>query len=135
MRRLIFHAKKFSLSSFTKTKSHMKKLTLFLCLAAVGQLQFCSSSKNAASGSSAKVSYARNVQPIVQQNCSPCHIPPQGRAKALNSYDAAKSNADDIIAAIKKNPGEKGFMPMRHPKLPDSTIAVFEKWKEAGFAE
>jgi len=113
----------------------MKKIVLFVLVATVvTAFQFCSSSKKAASDSM-KVTYARNVQPVIQANCSPCHIPPQGRAKALNTYDAVKANASEMISRIKRNPDEKGFMPMRHPKLPDSTIAVFEKWRDNGFAE
>jgi nitrate/TMAO reductase-like tetraheme cytochrome c subunit len=119
----------------TMTKLNvMKKLVLFVLVALVTVFQFCSSSKKAAS-ESLNVTYAKNVQPIIQANCSPCHIPPQGRAKALNSYDAAKTHADEIITRIKKNPEEKGFMPAKHPKLSDSTIAVFERWKESGLTE
>ena len=112
----------------------MKKIILFGLVALVTAFQFCSSSKKAASEST-KVTYASKVQPIIQANCSPCHIPPQGRAKALNTYDAAKAHADEMISRIKKSPEEKGFMPAKHPKLPDSTIAVFERWKESGLAE
>lgn len=112
----------------------MKKSTVLFLLAAAGFLQFCSSSKKAAT-EPAKVSYAGHVQPIIQASCTPCHVPPQGKAKPLNSYDAARANIDEMIVRIKKNPGEKGFMPLRHPKLPDSTIAAFERWKETGLAE
>lgn len=111
----------------------MKKIVLFAMVAVVTAFQFCSSSKKAADAS--KVSYAKNVQPIIQASCSPCHIPPQGRAKALNTYDAAKAHADEMIVRIKRNPDEKGFMPAKHPKLSADTIAVFERWKETGLAE
>ena len=112
----------------------MKKLTLLALFVSVTVFQFCSSSKKAAA-EAPKVSYAKNVHPVIQGSCSPCHIAGKGKAKSLDNYEAAKTAADDMIARIKKNPGEKGFMPMRHDKLPDSTIAVFEKWKEAGFTE
>jgi hypothetical protein len=112
----------------------MKKIVLFGLVALVTAFQFCSSSRKAAS-ESAKVTYAKNVQPVIQASCSPCHIPPQGRAKPLNTYDAAKSHIDSMIVRINRNPDEKGFMPAKHPKLPDSTIAVFEKWRESGLAE
>lgn len=112
----------------------MKKIILFGFAGLVTIFQFCHSSKKAASESS-RVTYNNRVQPIIQANCSPCHIPPQGRAKALNTYDAAKLNIEDILTRVNRNPEDKGFMPMRHPKLPDSTIAVFQKWKETGLAE
>lgn len=112
----------------------MKKVVLFLLVALGAVFQFCSSSKKA-QGAAAKVTYASNVQPIIQNSCSPCHIPPQGRATALHTFETAKAEADDIIARIQRNPGDKGFMPMRHPKLSDSTISVFVKWKEDGLLE
>ena len=113
----------------------MKKLILILLVLLIGVFQFCSSSKKAQGATMAKTTYATNVQPIIQASCSPCHIPPQGRAKPLNTYDAAKANADDIIARVGRNPEDKGFMPMKHPKLADSTISVFVKWKEGGLVE
>lgn len=112
----------------------MKKIVLALMVILVTVFQFCHSSKKATSEST-KITYANNIQPLIQANCSPCHIPPQGRAKPLNSYDAARSTIDSMIVRIKRNPDEKGFMPMRHPKLPDSTIALFERWRETGLAE
>jgi hypothetical protein len=111
----------------------MKKLialSLLICLVA---FQYCSSSRKLRA--SPKVTYATNVQPILQASCTPCHFPPQGNKKPLNSYAAAKENIDDIIARIQKNPSDKGFMPMRHPKLPDSTIQVFVRWKNDGLIE
>ena len=113
----------------------MKKLALFVLAAGlVTFLQFCGSSKKAASGVP-KVTYAADVQPIITKHCSPCHIPPQGNKEALHTYDAAKSHVDSMIARIQLDPGQKGFMPFRHPKLPDSVINVFVRWKETGLAE
>jgi hypothetical protein len=62
-------------------------------------------------------------------------MPPQGNKKPLTSYDAVKSNIDDILERIKKNPTDKGFMPFKHPKLSDSTIQVFVAWKNEGLSE
>ena len=111
----------------------MKKATIVLAVFTALVFQFCSSSRKAQKVP--KVSYASNVQPIISGNCAPCHIPPGGNKKALNSYVAAKDNIDDIIARIQKNPTDKGFMPFKHPKLPDSTIQVFVKWKNDGLLE
>ena len=112
----------------------MKTSTVLFLLMTAGILQFCSSSKKAAADVS-KVRYTQHVQPIIQASCTPCHIPPQGRAKPLNSFAATSVKIDDIIERIKKDPSEKGFMPAKHSKLPDSTIAVFERWKATGLAE
>ena len=107
----------------------MKKLSLFFVIAVVIALPFCKSSKNA---SGAKVTYADNIQPLVMNNCAPCHFPPKGNKKPLDNYDSVKVQISAIITRINKVPGEKGFMPAKHDKLSDSTIAVFVKWKKGG---
>jgi hypothetical protein len=74
-------------------------------------------------------------KPLIVANCSPCHIPPKGFKKALDTYDAAKTNIDDMLTRINLNPGDRGFMPFKHPKLSDSTINVFAQWKKDGLLE
>ena len=115
-------------------KSAMKRAILILFVVAGAVFQFCSTPKQA-QVQVAKANYTSDVQPLITMHCSPCHIPPKGNKEALNTYDAAKKNIDESIARIKKNPDEKGFMPFKHPKLSDSTINVFVKWKEDGLLE
>jgi hypothetical protein len=112
----------------------MKKLVFFSMLAAGTIFQFCTSTRQAQVPVQ-KITYTANVQPLIQNNCSPCHIPPQGNKEPLHTYETAKTNIDESIRRIKLNPGDKGFMPMRHPKLSDSTVNVFVKWKEDGLLE
>ena len=115
-----------------------KILITALFFATVVVFEFCSSSKkaqNSTANTPAKVTYIANVQPIISGNCSPCHIPPQGNKKAYNNYTAVKSAIDEILSRIQKNPGDRGFMPMKHPKLADSTIQVFVNWKKDGLIE
>src|SRR4029079_6558457 len=79
------------------------------------------------------VSYAVNAKSLGAYHWSPCHIPSRGgNKKALDNYDGLKSSIDDAIRRIELNPGDKGFMPAMHPKLSDSTIAVFKQWRDAG---
>ena len=82
------------------------------------------------------VSYSSGLKSIVAANCSPCHIPEKGgNKKALDSYDALKANINDAIRRIELNPTDMGFMPFKHSKLSDSTIAVFKQWRDAGMPE
>lgn len=115
----------------------MKKLQIILAIVFISLLQYCSSSKKTAATTPANssITYVNNIQPAIVANCSPCHIPPKGFKKALDSYDAAKANIDDIVTRIKLNPEDKGFMPFKHPKLSDSLINVFVQWKDNGLAE
>lgn len=112
----------------------MKKIVLFSLIAVGTVFQFCSSTKQAQKPVE-KVTYTANVQPLIQNHCSPCHIPPKGNKEALHTFETAKANIDESIKRIQLNPGEKGFMPFKHPKLSDSTINVFVKWKEDGLLE
>ena len=113
----------------------MKKTVIIMLVLTGGIFQFCSTTKKAQAPVVARVNYTADVQPLITQHCSPCHIPPKGNKEALNTYEAAKKNIDESIKRIQLNPGDKGFMPFKHPKLSDSTINVFVKWKEDGLLE
>ena len=110
----------------------MKKTLIFIAfIATVVLFQFCSSARKAQKAAP-KLSYATDVQNLVSTHCSPCHVGANAKQKKLDSYDAAKTNIDDIIRRIRLNPTDRGFMPFRHPKLPDSTIQVFVTWRNDG---
>ena len=118
----------------------MKKLAVLSFGILAATLSFCTSSKQPASSAedvtkAPTVTYLADIQPIVTTHCAPCHFPPKGNKKPLDNYADVKSEIDDIIARIELNPGEKGFMPAKHPKLPDATIQLFKTWKAEGLAE
>jgi len=113
----------------------MKKLSILILLIAPIVLQFCSSSRNAAKVKVPKITYAANVQPIMVANCMPCHFPPKGNKKAYDNYLAVKDDIDAILDRINRKPEDRGFMPFKHPKLSDSTINVFVRWKADGLLE
>jgi hypothetical protein len=104
-------------------------------MVAVFLLSNCHSAKKAAGKTTAApaVTYQNNIQSLVATNCSPCHIPAKGgNKKPFDSYDAAKANIDSMVARIQLNPGDKGFMPFKRPKLGDSTINLFKQWRDEG---
>ena len=119
----------------------MKKYLVLLMLPAVLVFQFCSSPKKSSSSTPAtttapavaKMTFDTNLKPLISDKCAPCHT--TGKMKKLDVYDGSKATIDDMIARIEKNPGEKGFMPMRHDKLSDSAINVFKQWKADGLLE
>ena len=114
----------------------MKKLLIIGIFLIVLTFQFCTSSKNTtASKQPAKITYTANIQPIIAANCTPCHFPPKGFKKAYDTYAPVKSDIDSIISRISRHPGERGFMPFKHPRLADSTIQVFVQWKADGLLQ
>ena len=94
--------------------------------------QFCSSTKNAAKNQIPKITYSGNIQSLTLANCSPCHFPPKGNKKALDSYVAMKTNIDTVISRITRLPNHRGFMPFKRARLSDSTINVYVQWKKDG---
>lgn len=114
----------------------MKKvLTLSSALLCIILLQFCTTAKKAVVADEPKVTYLTNIQPLVVSTCSPCHIPPKGRKKSLDTFESMVSNIDDVISRIQKDPEQVGFMPFKHAKLSDSTINIFVLWKKQGLLE
>jgi hypothetical protein len=99
---------------------------------------YCSHSKKATAAAPVvhKVTYESDIKPLIVGKCSPCHIPASGgNKKALDTYVAAKDNADDMVHRVDLTPGERGFMPFKKAKLSDSTIMVFKQWKADGLLE
>ena len=95
----------------------------------------CHGPKQAASVPVAALTYEGDVKEVISQNCSPCHISTKGKMKPYDNYANTSADIDEIIRRIQLNPGDRGFMPFKHPKLPDSTIAIFTKWKDQGRVE
>ena len=117
----------------------MKTAILLVLVLVIMTFTFCGGGKKAASAAKpqevAKLTYEANVQPLITLKCSPCHIPPRGNKKPYVTYASVKEDIDDILTRVHMNPGERGFMPMRNPKLSDSAINVLEQWKKDGMLE
>jgi len=114
----------------------MRKLfTTITFLITILFFQFCSSPKNIAAPVPVAITYQNNILPIVQTSCAPCHIAGKGNKLALDNYAGTREVVDDILMRIQKSPGERGFMPARHSRLSDSTIAIFADWKTSGLLE
>ena len=113
----------------------MRKIAIgFFLIGLAFVFTHCSSTKKAQKGIMA-VTYENNISGIIQANCGPCHLSGKGNKKPLDNFASASKSIDDIVARIQKNPGEHGFMPAMHAKLPDSTIQVFVQWKNSGLKE
>ena len=113
-----------------------KYFALAVIVAAIFLFSNCSSSKKAMALAVPKLNYETNLQAIVISNCSPCHIPAKGgNKKPYDNFASVKTDIDEIIRRIELAPTERGFMPFKHDKLNDSTIAVFKQWRIDGLLE
>jgi len=110
----------------------MKKFSIVIFfLFSIGLLQYCTSSKKAKKTETV-VSYEKDVVPILQASCTPCHFPPGGKKAALNTYDSVKFYYNDLIARVKLPHDNEKFMPFKSkkPPLSDTAINVLEQWKK-----
>ncbi|MBL0232704.1 MAG: hypothetical protein IPQ08_03460 [Chitinophagaceae bacterium] len=113
----------------------MKKFLVLTMLAStVFFLSNCGSAKKAAAPR--KLTYKTDISVLIDQNCSPCHIPSKGgKKKAFDNYASVKMDIDDMIKRIDLQPTDRGFMPFRGKKLSDSTINAFKQWRTDGVLE
>ena len=115
----------------------MKKISFVLTVIIVTLFAACSQ-KNSASKTPKVIptTYTTDMMPLIQAKCSPCHVPSKGGNKAnFENYESAKKYGADILARVQLNPGERGFMPMRHEKLTADEIVIIKKWNEQGLLE
>ncbi|MBL0145934.1 MAG: hypothetical protein IPP48_09365 [Chitinophagaceae bacterium] len=112
----------------------MKKINiLLLCTIGIIVFQNCSSSKNTNKVvTTPALSFDKDIMPVMKASCTPCHFPPDGRKKALDSYETVKNNIADIIARVKLTKEDIKFMPFKNkkPALSDSAIKVLEQWQK-----
>jgi hypothetical protein len=113
-----------------------KLLTVTAMTAIVIIFANCNAGKKATAAAPPKITYEGNVQNVIATYCSPCHIPANGgRKKDYTTATSIKGDIDEIIRRIELNPGDRGFMPFKNPKLGDSTITIFKQWKADGFLD
>jgi hypothetical protein len=115
----------------------MKKIILIVfATGSLIVLQNCNSSKKIAK-SPAVFSYSKDIVPIMQASCTPCHFPPEGRKQALNTYADVKANIAEIINRVKLPQTDNKFMPWKNkkPALSDSLINVLSEWQKQNMPE
>jgi len=85
------------------------------------------------------VKYNRDVRPIIEGNCIPCHTDPpvNGAPMKLTTYDDVKYaiNNRGLLDRISRPQGAPGMMPNGGTRLPQNSIDLINKWKEDGFVE
>lgn len=112
---------------------------VFFVVTLTGIIFFVSCSKKNSAGKTPKfipTTYSINVAPLIQAKCSPCHLPTKGGRKAnFETYDGAKKYGAEMLERVQLNATDRGFMPLKHEKLPTAEILIFKKWLEQGLRE
>lgn len=92
-------------------------------------------------GQNSRVTFNRDLAPIVFRTCAPCHHPGEAAPFSLLTYGDVKSHARQIADLTKKRimppwlpePGEWQFNDDLH--LTPDEISLFQKWADAGMPE
>ncbi len=112
----------------------MKKNLLVLTL--IGIAVFAACTKKASPAKVKSTTYTTDIAPLMVAKCSPCHLPSKGGRKAdFENYEGAKKYGADMLARVMLNPGDRGFMPFKHDKLPAEEIAIIKNWVDQGMLE
>lgn len=84
-----------------------------------------------------KISYKTDIEPIIVNSCTPCHIPPQGRKEPLENYDHVKANIGAILDRVQLPQDNRKFMPPvnKKPALTAGQLAVLIKWQQQNMPE
>jgi mono/diheme cytochrome c family protein len=102
-----------------------------------------SSTNDNPDGSTANVTYYKDVAPIIQNHCQSCHVPGGIGAFPLLTYDDAHANSDDIVyetgarnmppwGARTTNECTPRFGWKNDPTLSDAEIATLASWHTGG---
>lgn len=118
----------------------MKRNAFILMLFAITLIAACSKKSNPAKTVEAPkvipTTYTVDITPLIQAKCAPCHLPSKGGNKAnFENYEGAKKYGADMLTRVSLEPGQRGFMPFKHAKLPAEEIAVIKKWVDQGLLE
>lgn len=112
----------------------MKKFKIAILLIAFSVVLInCNSTKKGSAYTPIEptLSYKKDIKPIIEDRCTPCHFPPDGRKEPLNDYSSVKAHIAEIIERVKLPKDDKKFMPAKNkkPALNDSLITVLIQWK------
>lgn len=86
-----------------------------------------------------KVSFNKDVKPITDANCIPCHNNPQLNGAPMSLL--TKLQVEDAIVnrglldRISRPQGAPGMMPNGGTRLPQNSIDIIKKWQQDGFLE
>lgn len=124
-------------TKFEKPKGMYKKLLVLgiFTFGIAGCAVFQKSSDTAAS--SASVSYAEHIEPIMKAKCTPCHYPETGKADMLDTYESVRKHINGIIHRVQLDPTAYDYMPynQKKPAVTAEEVALMQQWKAEGFAK
>lgn len=110
--------------------------TLIVCALVVTVISCAKKTTAVTDAKKPSVTYALNIQPLIETKCAPCHLPAKGGRKTpFDTYETAMAYIDPMINRVQMASTEKGFMPFKNEALSAEEIALLKKWKAEGLAK
>ena len=84
------------------------------------------------------VSYSKDIVPVFERSCAPCHYPDKGgRKEALDNYENVKSEIGDIIRRVELPVDHEDYMPFKEKReaLSETEVEMLKNWARGGFNE
>jgi len=82
-----------------------------------------------------KVTFVKDVKPILTTSCAPCHMAGGANPNRWDDYTVAKGKITVILDRVQRDPSATGFMPKGGTKLSDASIVTLKKWVTDGLLE
>ncbi len=114
----------------------MKKLGKTLIISLLSMTIFSSCEKEDEPVVVAKITYDKDIKPILLTNCTPCHLAGGANPNKWDQFAMASSKITSIIDRVQREPGTTGFMPRNGTmKLSADNIAKLKQWVTDGLLE
>jgi hypothetical protein len=81
------------------------------------------------------VTFNKDIKPLFNNKCAPCHVENGDRNNKYNDYNTAKTLITGIIGRVIKPKSDPLFMPKNGEKLNATELALLNKWIDDGLLE
>lgn len=81
------------------------------------------------------LTFNKNIQPLIRDKCSPCHVAGGDRGNKYDDYNTFKTLVTGVIGRVIKPKSDPLFMPKNGEKLTENQIATIKLWMDQGYLE
>jgi hypothetical protein len=114
----------------------MKKTSLFFACVTALAVTMIGCKKEEAAPVVPKVTFDKDIKPIIVANCGPCHLTGGTQANKWENYAETKAKVASILDRIQRMPTAAGFMPRgKTAAIPTASIDLIKQWQTDGLLE
>lgn len=114
----------------------MKRLTKTISVCLLSTIIFTSCEKTEEPVVIPKLTYDKDIKPILLTNCAPCHVTGGANPNKWDQFATTSAKINSILDRVQREPGTTGFMPRNGTmKLSAENIAKLKQWVSDGLLE